>query len=110
MKEAEIRGALFRYRKAVAAYERLLRHLVADLREIALGAEAGHRLVRLQEALEKLLPVVGECMAELPGLASALRQERETLDQLRRQAEEAGVILRYDEARERGPPDPPEEE
>ena len=110
MKEVEIRGALFRYRKAVAAYERLLRNLLVDIRELAPGPETRHRLARLQEALETLLPVLGECIAELPGLASALRQERETLDQLRRQAEEAGVILRYDEARERGPPDPPEEE
>lgn len=44
-------------------------------------------------------------MAELPGLAAALIDERETLEKLRRQAEAAGITLRYDEARERGPPE-----
>jgi hypothetical protein len=88
MKEAEIRGALEWYKRAVEAYEQLARRLAAASESS--GPANGHQ-AQLREALHVLLPVVGECIAELPGLAAALTEEREESARLRRRAGEAGA-------------------
>jgi hypothetical protein len=91
MKQAEIRGALVWYKRAVEAYEQLARRLAAA----SLASEpASPHQTQLREALDLLLPIVGECIAELPGLAAALTEELEASAKLRREAEEAGVRLR----------------
>lgn len=90
MKQAEIRDALSWYKRAVEAYERLVRSLAAAAGP---GEHLHSHQTQLREALDLLLPVVGECIAELPGLAAALTEQLEETEKLRRQAEEAGIRL-----------------
>lgn len=73
MKQSDIRRALTRYKRGVAAYERACRNLAAA---IGLGERLSARQQLIGEALDCLLPVIGDCIAELPGLAIALEESQ----------------------------------
>lgn len=84
-----------RYRRAVEAYAE-----ISDRIEAAIPGATARSRRELRLALDRLLPVLGDCIAELPQAVAELAEKIEALRLLHRQAEAAGLTLRYREVEE----------
>ena len=96
-KQAEIQGAVRRFRRAVRAYEELERDLEQARRTVAEAADRYPALARAQRCFERAaesLEVIGAAVADVPGLASELEEEWQRLDRLKALAERHGIEVR----------------
>jgi hypothetical protein len=66
---------LARYQKALGAYDEVVRRL-----RDTLPASPPRVRQRLEDALETFLPVIGECLADLPGVLDGLADLRRRLE------------------------------
>ena len=98
MKEIERNSAVRRFQKAIQAYAELERELEQARRSMAEGARRYPALARVhllfgQAALR--LEVIGNAVADVPGLVGELEEGQERLAHLRRLAERHGIEVRY---------------
>lgn len=84
------------YKRSLDVYVRIREELL-DLRVVA---GYGRRVVFILDELE----IVGDALACVPGLVEELKNGRQVVAQLRRQAAEHGIVIRYD--LENSSPDP----
>lgn len=78
MNRAAIVSVLARYQKALPACDKIVRCLEASL------AVCEPKLQKdIRHALEELVPLVGECMADLPAVVGAVEDLRHRLDKRR---------------------------
>lgn len=93
MTRAVIVSILARYQRALPAYQQLARCVKDALPQCPPAVRE-----RLVEAVETLLPVVGECLADLPAVADVVEDQREQLERLRRRQGPAVPAASVEEA------------
>lgn len=95
MKRNELQKSRRTYRRSVDAYGQLQRALKAIRRATVTVPQMQRSLNRLQEA-EKALQKLGDAVAYVIETADELEEQKDRCESFRKQAEAAGVPLRYD--------------
>ena len=97
MRERALRGVEARYWRAVKTYSRL----VEDLKAL-LGGDGESPLKRKLHQMADAIAVLGECIADVPGVTADWRMKVQMLRSLHDQANRAGLDFRYDDEEPRG--------
>ena len=96
MRERALRGVGKRYWRAVGTYPKVEEALKA------LMAHGDTPLKRKLEELADMIAILGECIADVPGVTADWRMKAQTLRSLHDQASRAGLDFRYDDEEPRG--------